>query len=261
MKPIQPLGSLLARLSSRTRRRRRRARRVREIAARIVRERGASVLAGPYAEMAYPAIEAGGSELLPKLLGTYEREIWPLLELAISRGPELIVNVGCGEGYHAVGLARRLPEVRVVALDAAPEHQRLCMSMAVANAVSERVQVMGACDPALLREFLTPRSLVLCDCEGYELELLDPTLVPGLRNSDILVEVHDGGASGPIHAALYDRFRETHTATHALYRPRAARELQSDWAGLLSPRELAFALDEYRSKGVAWLLFAARAQR
>jgi len=259
MKMPLPLESILALLSPRRRRRRRRALRVQTLAARLVEERGASVFTGPYAGMTYPTIEAGGSELLPKLLGTYEREIWPLLDHAMSRRPERIVNIGCGEGYHAVGLARRLPDAQVVALDAAPEYQRLCASMAAANGVGERVRVLGACDTALLSELLVPRSLVLCDCEGHEVDLLDPRWVPGLRNSDILVEVHDGGASGPIHTALYDRFRATHDATHALYRPRDARQLQPDLAALLSPADLEFALDEYRSKGVSWLLFAARA--
>jgi O-antigen/teichoic acid export membrane protein len=259
MKPTLRLKSILALLSPRTRRRRRRALRVQSIAARFVERCGAAVFTGPYAGMAYPTIEAGGSELLPKLLGTYEREIWPLLDHALSRQPERIVNIGCGEGYHAVGLARRLPQLQVVALDAAPEYQRLCAAMAAANGVGERVQVLGACDTTLLGELLTPRSLVLCDCEGHEVDLLDPRLVPGLRNSDILVEVHDGGATGPIHTALHDRFRATHDATHALYRPRDAGQLPPDVAGLLSPADLAFALDEYRSKGVAWLLFAARA--
>lgn len=38
---------------------------------------------------------------------------------------------------------------------------------------------------------LTGRSLILADCEGYELELFTPDLVLRLKGHDFLIETHD----------------------------------------------------------------------
>src|SRR5262245_4204461 len=58
-----------------------------------------------------------GSTIVPRLLGSYEAELHDTIEKLAGRDYRRVVNIGCGEGYYAVGLARRLPSARVFALD------------------------------------------------------------------------------------------------------------------------------------------------
>jgi hypothetical protein len=57
---------------------------------------------GPFQSMKY--IEhANGNQLLPKILGSYEQPIQDWLWNAISKQYETIIDIGCAEGYYAVG--------------------------------------------------------------------------------------------------------------------------------------------------------------
>lgn len=147
---------------------------------------------GVFKGMRYPGARSVGSAVVPKLLGTYERELQPLLEEVCRTPYTTIVDVGCAEGYYAVGLAMRLPDARVYAYDTSPEARTLCQSMAEINDVADRVFVRERCDTEVLRTLdMGSRALVIVDCEGYEKHLLTPEVVPYLRRHDLLVEAHD----------------------------------------------------------------------
>jgi SAM-dependent methyltransferase len=150
------------------------------------------VQTGPFAGMSLPQ-EGSWGDLAPKLLGCYESELHPAVERAIARGPDLVVNVGCAEGYYAVGLARRLPGAKVYAFDIDPKAQAVCAQAAQQNGVGDRVVVGGRCDAEQLAELAAGgrKVLVVMDCEGGELGLLSDTVVDALSGADILVECHD----------------------------------------------------------------------
>ena len=80
----------------------------------LARRRTAGLVhAGPFAGMRY-VDRSVGSCFIPKLLGTYERELAPKIERICRRQPGLVVDVGAAEGYYAVGLAMRIPEARII---------------------------------------------------------------------------------------------------------------------------------------------------
>src|SRR5262245_56331762 len=56
---------------------------------------------GFFKGMQYPRNRSISSALFPKLLGTYERELHPVLERICKEPYEGIVNIGCAEGYYA----------------------------------------------------------------------------------------------------------------------------------------------------------------
>src|SRR5665213_3133834 len=45
------------------------------------------------------------SEILPKLVGTYERELIPAIEMICRADCDWIVDIGAAEGFYAVGMA------------------------------------------------------------------------------------------------------------------------------------------------------------
>jgi hypothetical protein len=69
-----------------------------------------TVMDGPFRGMILASETAGAAgDITSKLLGTYEADLHGVLEKAVGRAPRLVINVGCGEGYYAIGLARLLP--------------------------------------------------------------------------------------------------------------------------------------------------------
>ena len=147
---------------------------------------------GPFKGMKYPESESIGSALCPKLLGTYENEIRHQLEQICKNEYTEIVNIGCGEGYYAVGFAMLTASAKVYAFDTNPEAIRLCRDMARLNGVNDRFSTGSFCDSSTLKAIpITKRGIVICDCEGYEKELFNEEVVRALSNCDLLVEVHD----------------------------------------------------------------------
>ena len=58
-----------------------------------------TVKSGLFSGMKYASLESVGSEIFPKLAGTYEDELFPMLKLLSSNQYDLIVNIGHAEGF------------------------------------------------------------------------------------------------------------------------------------------------------------------
>lgn len=210
-----------------------------------------TVLAGPFAGLRLGDGDFYGRNV-NKILGAYELEITPAIERLITHHPDRVIDIGAADGYFAVGLARRLPEARVIAFDSAPIARSLTRRLAALNGVSGRITLRGACTPSVLRDALAgaARPAVLCDCEGYEDVLMDPSAVPALRSAMILVELHDMFAPG-VTRRIRERFAATHAVDEFVARPRAPADAPPglDW----SDEELLFALDEGRWGQSNWM--------
>jgi hypothetical protein len=206
------------------------------------------VLWGPFAGMRYIPF-ASGSGLLPKLLGGYEMEIGGAVRESLARGYERVVNIGCGEGYYAVGYALALPRAEVEAYDTDPLARQRLRALALRNRATGRIAIRGACAHHDLAT-IPGRTLIVCDCEGYEKELLDPVRVPALAGADLLVELHDF-LDPTISDTLTARFGGTHEIAWL-----DAREDRSDYPTAilepLNPEQRRFALWEGRPAGMRW---------
>ena len=198
------------------------------------------------------------SDFLPMLVGSYEAELHATIQAFTRRGYDRVVNIGCGDGYYAVGLARLLPSARVFALDSDQAAQTFCRSTVERNGMAARVIVLGECTPAILQDLACPGTLIFCDCEGGELKLLDPDAVPILSHCDILVEMHD--FLGPdTSSILQTRFRSTHTTTII---PPSGRDLSAyPILESFSEFDRVFALCEFRPGPTPWGLFLSNATR
>lgn len=185
---------------------------------------GWRVMAGPFRGLRYVPGSIG-SVLPAKLLGSYECELRPWIARLVALQPERIVNVGAGEGYYAVGLARRLPDCSVIAFESEPRGRQLIRQIAGLNRVESRLEIRGACTAADLGPLLdrAPRPAVIMDVEGAEVDLLDVHRAPGLARSVILVEIHE--FSAPVGASLRTRFRSTHHLEEIPTRPRRWTDL------------------------------------
>lgn len=224
---------------------------------RIVVERtGNTIIAGPFTGMRY--VDKPNNEgHAAKLVGTYERELLPILERVRRTPYGCILNVGSSEGYYAVGLAMTMPNVRVIAYDIDPEAVRNVNDLAQRNNVADRVQTAGLCDHAELNRYRGERCLVLCDIEGGEDNLLDPRAAQALVGFDILVEIHDGRESTRIRDLLVDRFKVSHALEFIPCQRRKASDCPRSM-GIWHPKARLRAVDEDRVKGIEWGYFLAK---
>ncbi len=164
---------------------------------------------GPFRGMKFPTAEAATGSLLPKLLGTYELELHPILESLDGQRYDQVVNIGAGEGYYAVGLALRCPQSQVFAYDTNPLALTQCASMARENGVGSRVVLGASFTRQMLMSLPTARTLIVCDCEGYEKQLFDRESVAAISQHDVLIEVHDF-VDWDISTQLQAAFAQTH---------------------------------------------------
>ena len=220
-----------------------------ELIANTVAERsGTKVLSGPFKGMDY-AVRASEGSRAARLLGCYEASLAPVIEAIISRDYPLVFDIGCAEGYYAVGLALRMTKSRVLARDENPKAQALCQQLATLNGVAGRVEVGGRMAHEDFALCSGQPTLILCDIEGAEAELLDPVAAPGLIAADILVEAHD-----VIHPGLADLLTRRFAATHHIIRldRRISGDLP-DWMNSLSDLDRLIALWEWRAGPTPWL--------
>ena len=213
-----------------------------------------TVLHGPFQGMRYPKVQAIGSAIGPKLIGSYERELAPVIEAICARDYSEIVDIGCAEGYYAIGLALRLPGATVFAYDTDQRARALCREMALLNGVADRVSTGSLCDADTLRALpVRRRALLLSDCEGYEKTLFSADLIPFLARHDLLIEVHDF-IDIEISSVLRERFAGTHEI-EVIAGVDDVRKAQTYDYPELSPYSLderRLLLTEYRRHAMEW---------
>ena len=222
----------------------------------LLQQQGTVVMQGPLAGMDFLAESAEGCHIA-KLLGCYEQPLQPFIEVAIGANYTTILNIGCAEGYYAVGMARRMPSTEVLAFDLNPKAQEVCTALAQKNQVSNRVKVGALFKPEDFAIYANQKVLVLCDIEGAEKDLLDPEIAPALKGMDLIVESHECLISG-ITQTLINRFKESHQIT--LVQDNGQRQLKDapQWFNNLAHLDQLLATWEWRSGATPWLVMSAR---
>lgn len=175
---------------------------------------GLAVQGGPHQGMQYlPKLlcleNVDKYALFPKILGSYERELHAVLAGMLRKGYDRVVNIGCADGYYSIGISRELPKAHIYAFDIDHEAQQICQQMAQLNGVADRVTVGGECGIKDLKGLVRAGTLVICDCEGCELDPPRPDLAPNLARGDLIVELHDC-VNPSISSTISDRFGRTH---------------------------------------------------
>lgn len=147
---------------------------------------------GPFQNMKYFGFISTGSELFPKLIGVYEQEIAGLIEECKKKPYEYFIDVGCAEGYYAVGMAKFGKVEKVIAYDIDDYAKKLCKKMAETNQV--QVEIRHELTAGELKSFpftKSRQSFIMADCEGFERELFNVDNIENLKNVECLIEIHD----------------------------------------------------------------------
>ena len=217
---------------------------------------GGKVTAGPFAGMRYIQ-NSVGSAWAPKVLGIYEKELWPAVEAAAAERYDTLVDIGAAEGYYAVGFARRLPHIRVIAFEADLSAHRLLHLLSAANGVERQVEVHGLCTSESLSRALvdTGNALIICDAEGAENVLLDPGSLPALSMTDLIVEMHHW-----VHPGIEEILKTRFGPTHLIETIHAVQRTEADWPNGMKMlgKHRAAIMDEIRPPSMAWMWLRRR---
>lgn len=202
-----------------------------------------TILNGPFKGIKYPSIDITELTLVPKITGSYEQQLLPVIKNIAEKNYETVIDIGCAEGYYAVGLARMIPGATVHCYDINQYDLDFCADMAKLNGL-HNLTFNNFCSPETLIKFdYKDPTLIFCDCEGYELELFTEEVVKALKNADILIEMHDV-INPVISSTLIKRFEKSH---HIQILNNANVDYSAlQGLGQLTNAEKAFAVYEHR---------------
>lgn len=199
---------------------------------------------------------------LPHLLGTYERELHPVVEALCAREWKRIVNVGGGNGFYIAGLGMRCHDAELVVFELEPTAREVIRATLARNGLAERSRVLAAAEPPGLEAACAGEgpTLVVMDVEGAEVELTDTQAVPALRRTTLLVETHEFAKPG-CRELIELRFTASHRITAIDTAPRTAADFPAAFAPLVQrvARERCLAaVQEWRPEQQSWLLLEPR---
>jgi ribosomal protein L11 methylase PrmA len=163
-----------------------------------------------------------------------------------------VLNIGCAEGYYAVGIKRLLPNAQVFAFDINPQAQTACQALAAKNGVE--LTIGGLFNPENFAQFSQQRTLVWCDIEGAERELLSLAVAPALLQMDLVVEFHPT-AQGHTFNDVLPRFSASHNIQILYTQPH--KPVLPAFLQQLGHLDQLLAQWEWRSAPTPWVIMRA----
>jgi hypothetical protein len=222
----------------------------------LVGQENTQIHRGPFKGMEFLAESSEGCHVA-KLLGTYEQPLHPHINSITAKPYKRVINVGCAEGYYAIGLALLMNNTEILAYDTNHKAQEACQMLAKKNSVTDRVSTFGELNPADLTTTLLEGSIILCDIEGAEAGLLNPEISPALKDVDLIVESHECLVPG-ITKILRDRFEETHDIEEISDDGMREIENPPQWFNELSHLDQLLATWEWRAGPTPWLVMQSK---
>lgn len=146
-----------------------------------------------------------------EILGTYEYAIQPYIYKVISKQPQSVMIVGANMGYYCAGLSYTINPDILIAYEIEQHLQQLSKAWWKVNKLGN-LDMRGK---ATKEDFLNIQNsidFILCDCEGEEINLLNPNIFHWQKQSTILVEIHDFYQPNLLQI-LVSRFTTTHNIT------------------------------------------------
>ena len=152
---------------------------------------GKKILRGPFKGVQYASFNSAGSSLLAKILGSYEDELHETIYSVLHNNYSEIIDVGCAEGYYAVGFAGKSKAKKIYAFDTDKRAIELCMQNAAVNEVNSKIIPGDFCSDQTLADFkFTGHGFIFSDCEGYEKTLFNNKNSHNLGTCDMIIEMH-----------------------------------------------------------------------
>jgi hypothetical protein len=160
----------------------------------------------------------GSSDKGTMILGLYEQEI---LDELTSLPPDrkVFINLGAGDGYYGVGVVKGGIFEKSYCYELSAKGRDVVKRTAELNQVEDRVIIRGQATRNFVNEIFDEglsKSVVLSDIEGCEFDIFNESCFEKLRDTIIIIELHDGFFSdGDVKIkAILDASSSTHKVKH-----------------------------------------------
>ena len=222
----------------------------------LIQNEGLKVHQGPLSGLDFIKQSSEGCHIA-KLLGCYEQPLLPYIEHAINQNYNSIINIGCAEGYYAVGMALRMPKTHFYAFDIDDASQVACLELAKKNLVEDRLDVFSSFCVTDFEKYSHGRNLILCDIEGAEGELLDPATSNFVKEYDYIIELHEFERPGLIEV-FKSRFSETHNLKIVIDNGQRDLKGMPNWFFNLSHLDQLLSVWEWRGGPTPWIIMTKK---
>jgi hypothetical protein len=173
----------------------------------LVKKVGKRIYFGPFSGLKIPQ-KLNKVLTVAEILGLYESCLHPKLEYLINRDIKKIILVGGNNGYYSAGLSYIFnPEIIKIYETEKGLHEFIDLWF-VENKLSKH-EIFGAATEEEFNIIDSKIDLVFMDCEGFEVELLNPSKFSWQKNTNVLLELHPFYVNNLL-STLCDRFRESH---------------------------------------------------
>lgn len=167
---------------------------------------------GLFKGLQFNNIKPTGSSIYAKLLGSYELELEPVLKNLLTQDFTHFVNVGCDEGHYAVGIARVLPGINVIAFDCNKKAQEKCGALAALNNVQQQVVVKSCFTENEIAAIKNAgKTLFIIDCEGCEDNIITQKLITDFAKASFIIELHYQQAP-----EIFEKLKQIFSHTHSI---------------------------------------------
>jgi hypothetical protein len=149
---------------------------------------GNRVYSGPFSGLGIP--DSIGERLtVPEILGLYESCMHKYILKTVNNKLNTIMVIGANYGYYVTGLNYLCNPEKIFAFEMDENFHPYIKEWSSHNSLAAPV-VSGKADIQLFESITEPIDFIICDCEGYEIELLNPGRFDWQKESIILVELH-----------------------------------------------------------------------
>lgn len=129
-----------------------------------------------------------------KIFGLYEQEVIRELQGLLPRAR--LVNFGAADGYFPLGLLKAGLAEHAICFEMSPVGRTEIAENAAANGLTERVTIKGAVTPGVESDLaalgvVASETLILCDIEGAEFDVLSEAFLAWAEGASLVVELHD----------------------------------------------------------------------
>lgn len=168
---------------------------------------GKQIYTGPFAGLKIPEVLISRLKLA-EILGLYESCLHLIFSNLANRNIDNVMIIGGHKGYYPAGLSNFLRPKKMYVYEMDDAYYPLIETWTEINQLSPFIMGKEATEE-LLEHFPDKIDFLLIDCEGAEVNLLQPNKFKWQQKTDVLVEIHHF-YNNKILGDIIERFKDTH---------------------------------------------------
>lgn len=168
---------------------------------------GNRIYFGPFSGLKIPR-KVALKLTISEILGLYESSLHPKLDSLINEKINNIVLVGGNNGYYSAGLSYIFNPDSIKIYETEKSFKNMIESWFEENNLCD-YEILGEATKEEFQKNHLNCDLIFMDCEGFEIELLNPKNFPWQQKTKILLEIHPFYVNNLV-SIIAERFRDTH---------------------------------------------------